>query len=330
MLSLPAVSSSTVWLRSPRFDAWLQAGALIVIAPALILYVGLGTARASALLPLASLMALPFLHVFGSFFFAFSAERNRSASSPRRLAVQWAIWAAAALALHAFAPRALATFALLYGGWHIFRQNFGFLRELAKRDGLAADRALRRLDLAASAAPAVALWLWQTAPGPWQFLEVDVYHAAVPRLLLALAFAAVPITIALRELRIKGAGASSKAGLLLNAGNVVALLLPALLVDDLLLIYTLSATYHGFQYLAYLAACERERSPEQSPTAVLAPLGGAILLSMIVLLAAITGVGWAVGSRANEFLVVVWYAIVPFHYFVDGRIWRRGTAVPIR
>jgi hypothetical protein len=321
MVSLSPVSSSTVWLRSPRFDAWLQGGALVVVAPALILYGVLGAARASALLPLASLMALPFLHVFGSFFFAFSAERNRSASSPRRLAVQWAIWATTALALHAFQPRALATFALLYGGWHIFRQNFGFLRELAQRDGRAADRSLRRLDLAACAAPAIALWLWLSARGPWQFLEVDVYHPAVPRLLLALGFAAVPITIALRELRV---GASSNAGLLLCAGNVVALLLPALLVDDLLLIYTLSATYHGFQYLAYLAARERERSPEQPATAVLAPLAGAILLWMIVLLAAITGVEWwGARGRASEVLSVVWYAIVPFHYFVDGRIWRR-------
>lgn len=318
------MSSPTVWLRSPRFDAWLQAGALIVIAPALVLYAALGAARASALLPLASLMALPFLHVFGSFFFAFSVERNRSAWSPRTLAAQWAIWATLALALHARAPRALASFALVYGGWHIFRQNFGFLRELAQRDGHAADRTLRRLDLAVCAAPAIALWLWISARGPWQFLGADVYHAAPPRLLLALAFAAVPSTIGLRQLRI--GGASSKAGLLLCAGNVVALLAPALLVDDLLLVYTLSATYHGFQYLAYLAVRERERSPEQPPTAVLAPLCGAILSSMIVLLAGITAVGWAAPGRATEALTAVWYAIVPFHYFVDGRIWRRRAA----
>jgi hypothetical protein len=315
----------TIWLRSPRFDAWLQAGALIVIAPALAVYAALGTASASALLPLVSLVALPFLHVFGSFFFAFSAERNQSASSPRRLAVQWALWTVTALGLQVVAPRALATFALLYGGWHILRQNFGFLRELAARSGLVADRTLRRLDLAVCLAPAVALWLWLAARGPWAFLAYEVYHPSVPGWLVAIAFAAVPITIALRERRFARGRRVSTAGLLLCAGNVVALLLPALLVHDLLLIYTLSATYHGFQYLAYLAVRERERSPSEPPVAVLAPLASAILLSMVALLVALTLVEWLVApGRANDALVVVWYAIVPFHYFVDGRIWRRA------
>jgi hypothetical protein len=98
------------------------------------------------------------------------------------------------------------------------------------------------------------------------------------------------------------------------------------LVHDLLLIYTLSATYHGFQYLAYLAIRERERSPAQPPLAVLAPLGAAILLSMVALFAALTLLGWLVPpDRANDALIVLWYALVPFHYFVDGRIWRRAV-----
>ncbi|HEX9103011.1 MAG TPA: hypothetical protein VF997_12450, partial [Polyangia bacterium] len=238
-----------MWLRSPGFDLSLQVGALIGIAPALLLYASLGATRASSLLPLASLVTLPFVHVFGSFFFAFSKERNESASSPRRLGVQWMAWAAAAFAMQACAPRALATLALLYGGWHILRQNFGFLRELAGRAGVGADRTLRRLDLIACAAPAVALWLLISARGPWRFLTADVYHLPVPRALLALAFAAVPATVILRERWLAGRSAPSCAALLLLAGNAVALLAPALFVHDLLLIYTLSATYHGFQYL---------------------------------------------------------------------------------
>src|SRR5512143_1662187 len=80
-------------------------------------------------------------------------------------AVPWAGWAMGALVLLAVAPRALATAALLYGGWHIFRQNFGFLRELAGRADVGGDAWLRRLDHAACAAPAVALWLLVTSRG---------------------------------------------------------------------------------------------------------------------------------------------------------------------
>src|SRR5262245_59931091 len=123
-----------IWFRSPRFDLGLQLGALVGIAPPLLVYAALDPARASSMLPLVSLIAIPFLHVFGSFFFAFSA-RNRSPSPPRRLAIEWVVWAACVVALLAYAPRGLATFALVYGGWHILRQNFGFLRELAHRGG---------------------------------------------------------------------------------------------------------------------------------------------------------------------------------------------------
>src|SRR5438045_1899311 len=152
------MSASSVWLRTPRFDVGLQLAALIAVAPPLFLHAFAPRDAASAL-PLALLIAIPFIHVFGSFFFAFSTERNRSPSPPAKLAAIWVGWTIAALGLLALAPRALATFALLYGGWHILRQNFGFLRELARRGGLGGDRVLRRLDLAACAAPAVALWL---------------------------------------------------------------------------------------------------------------------------------------------------------------------------
>src|SRR5439155_25808004 len=101
-LTRRAAGWSTTWLRSRRFDLWLQLGALAGIAPALAIYASLDGAHASSFLSLASLIAVPFLHVFGSFFFAFSTERNRSVS-PRRLAAQWALWAAAALGLQVLA-----------------------------------------------------------------------------------------------------------------------------------------------------------------------------------------------------------------------------------
>ena len=312
----------SIWLRTRRFDWALQLGALAGVAPAVVLYAAFGSSRAAAFLPLASLVAIPFLHVFGSFFFAFSTERNQSASPPRRLAAQWAIWTAVAVALQIFAPRLLATFALLYGGWHIFRQNFGFVRELATRAGRGADLTLRRLDLAACASPAVALWLLVTARGPWSFIGADVYHLEVPVWLRVAAGLAVPATALLRQLRVPRG--STPAGLLRLCGNAAALLGPALFLDDLTLIYTLSASYHGIQYLAYLAEREHERQPGEPQARALLPLASAILLSML---------GWAGGLSllaavaspeiTLQALVFVWYAIVPFHYFVDGRIWRR-------
>jgi len=313
----------TVWLRSRRFDVGLQLGALAGIAPALVVWGALTDARAASILPLASLVAIPFVHVFGSFFMAFSTERNRSPSPPRRLAVEWALWAAAALALLRLWPRGLATFALLYGGWHIFRQNFGFVRELAGRAGRAGDRTLRRLDHLACAAPALALWLLIAARGPWDFLGADVYHVPAPRWLVALAFAAIPTTILLRERR---AGPSA-AGLLLLGGNALALVGPALIVDDLTVIYTLAASYHGLQYLFYVAERERERRPEFAGHAALLPLASAIVLSMLAWSLAI-GVVASVASPGvgNAVIVGVWYAVVPFHYFVDGRIWRKRPA----
>jgi hypothetical protein len=310
-----------VWLRSRRFDVGLQLGALAGIAPALFVWGAFAGSRAASILPLASLVAIPFVHVFGSFFVAFSTERNRSASPPRRLAVEWAIWAVAALVLLRVWPRGLATFALVYGGWHIFRQNFGFVRELAARAGLAGDKTLRRLDHLACAAPAVALWLLIASRGPWDFLGADVYHVAVPRWLVALAFAAIPGTIFLRERRSR----SSAAGLLLLAGNALALVGPALVVDDLTVIYTLAASYHGLQYLFYVAERERERRPELPGQTALLPLASAVALSMLGWSVAIGAVAsFASPAVANAVIVGIWYAVVPFHYFVDGKIWRRA------
>jgi hypothetical protein len=324
------VPPSRVWLRSPRFDGWLQAGALACIAPALVIHATVAPTQAERYVPLASVIAIPFLHVFGSFFFAFSKERNTSASPPRRLAINWAVWGTATIGLSLAAPRAHATFALVYGGWHILRQNFGFLRELAYRAGRTEDRALRRLDLAACLAPAVALWLCVAARGPWRFIAADVYHPAFPRFTLVLAFVAVPITVAVRQWHLGPRSPSARAGLLLLAGNGAALLGPALLLSDLTFIYTLSASYHGFQYLAYLVEREREQHPEHAPNAVLVPLASAITLSMFAWFGALTVVAWLFSpARTTQLLLIAWYAIVPFHYFVDGRIWRRRPATRV-
>ncbi len=315
-----------IWLRSPRIDGWLQAGALACIAPALLIHSTVDATRAASYIPLASLIAIPFLHVFGSFFFAFSVERNHSPSPPRRLALQWTAWALAALSLQLAAPRALATFALFYGGWHILRQNFGFLRELAHRAGRSHDRVLRALDLAACAAPAVALWSLVVARA-----AVAVHRrrhlssAAADDALVILSLIAVPLTTLLRERR--APPAARRAGLLLLGGNALALLGPALLLSDLTFIYTLSASYHGFQYLAYLVEREREAHPELHPNGVLLPLGSAIVLSMVGWFGALLIVAWLFSpERATQLLLVGWYAVVPFHYFVDGRIWRRRPA----
>jgi hypothetical protein len=320
--------SESVWLRSPRFDVWMQAGPLACIAPALAIYAALEPAHAARFLPLASVVAIPFLHVFGSFFFAFSPERNQSPSPPRWLVAAWALWGVSAVALSVAAPRALASFALIYGGWHILRQNYGFLRELAHRAGRGQDGALRRLDLAACLAPAVALWLLVAARGPWRFISADVYHPEIPRFFLVLAFLAVPLVTALRQWHLGRRSPSGGAGLLLLCGNSVALLGPALLLSDLTLIYALSASYHGFQYLAYLVERERERQPQIHSNGVLLPLATAITLSMAGSFGALTGVAWLLSpERATQLLLVAWYAIVPFHYFVDGKIWRRRAGL---
>jgi hypothetical protein len=215
----------------------------------------------------------------------------------------------------------LATFALLYGGWHIFRQNFGFLRELAGRSGLGRDRRLRLLDHAASATPAIALWLLISARGPWHFITADIYHHDLPASLVGLGYVAVAATAALRLWR-----APSPAAALLLAGNAAALLGPALLLDDLTMIYTLAASFHGFQYLAYVVERERERSPDEDRTAVILPLLSTIILSTGAMLAALAIVGWLCSPAvAMQGLLIAWYAIVPFHYFVDGKIWRKPS-----
>ena len=126
----------------------------------------------------------------------------------------------------------------------------------------------------------MALWLFIAERGPWHFMGADVYHLTVPTWLLALAFAAVPATALLREHRLAG-NRTSAAGLLLLLGNAAALLGPALFLDDLTLIYTLSASFHGIQYLAYLGERERADNPAEHPTRVLVPLVSAIVLSMI-------------------------------------------------
>src|SRR5262249_17271700 len=177
---------------------------------------------------------------------------------------------------------------------------------------------LRRLALGSCIAPAVALWLFVSARGPWRFMGAEIHHVAVPPWLLALVFAAVPVFVLARHRR-EGGGAAS----ILLAGNALALLGPALALDDLTLIYTLSASYHGIQYLAYLAERERERMPDVHPSRVLLPLGSAIAVVMLVWLGGLTLLASVASAFAERTLLTAWYAIVPFHYFVDGRIWRR-------
>jgi hypothetical protein len=324
-MAAPAVTGDAVWLRTARFDVGLQAVALAGIAPVLLLQAAAAAQGAAAVLPLAPLIAVPVVHVFGSFFLAFSHERNLSPTSPSTLATLWGGWTIAALVLMVIAPRGLATLALLYGGWHILRQNFGFLRELAGRGGRGGDRVLRRLDLAACAAPAVALWLLVASFGPWSFIGAEIHHAAAPGWLLALAFAAIPLTALLRQRRLRGSRLSTRAGLLLLGGNAAALLGPALIFRDLTLIYTLSASYHGLQYLLYVAERERERQPHEPPGRVLLPLVSAILACMLAWSGALSLLALIFSPPVAQWmLAAAWYAIVPFHYFVDGRIWRRA------
>src|SRR5262245_14139708 len=45
-----------IWFRSPRFDLGLQLGALVGIAPPLLVYAALDPTRASSMLPLVSLI----------------------------------------------------------------------------------------------------------------------------------------------------------------------------------------------------------------------------------------------------------------------------------
>jgi hypothetical protein len=255
------VTGTSVWLRTPRFDLGLQLVAFGGVAPVVLLYALAARGQAAALVPLAAIIAVPFIHVFGSFFLAFSTERPRSGPPPARIATLWVAWTLVALALMRVSPRGLATLALIYGGWHILRQNFGFLRELAARGGAGRDPVLRRLDLAACAAPAVALWILVASRGPWSFIGVEVFHTSLPGWLSSLALIAVAGTALLRELRVRGTRLSSAAGALVLGGNAAALLVPALLLDDLTLIYTVSASYHGLQYLVYVA--ERERVPHR-------------------------------------------------------------------
>jgi hypothetical protein len=335
------VGVDRIWLRSASYDVWLQGGALLGVAPALVLSATLGQAQMAAYLSLATLIAIPFLHVFASFFVGFSG-RNASATSPSRLLRYALIWTVVVAGLHRVTPRGLATFALLYGGWHILRQNFGLLRELADRAGLRQDARLRRLDLVACLAPAVALWLWVSARGPWSFLGGDVYHLSLPAPVLWAALAAVGVTALARERHVRSlpgvGGSATAAGGLILGGNAVALLVPALLLNDLVLIYAVAASYHGFQYLAYVAERERERERHTAghrtlPAArpddpfdlqPLVPLSSAVVVMMMAWVSVLLLAGLLLGpERAEQVLLVAWYLIVPFHYFVDSRIWRR-------
>jgi hypothetical protein len=330
------LATPRTWLRSPGFDLQLQLGALLGVAPALLVHAAFDAERASSYLSLATLVAIPFIHVFGSFFYAFSAERNRSDTPPPRLFAIAAVWVVAVLVLSRVAPRGLATFALLYGGWHIARQNFGLLRELSHKAGLAADPTLRRLDSLATLTPAIALWVLISTRGPWRFIAADVHHLPLPAWLLWAAFLMVPASLLVRELWLRrlvqtaGRPSPSVAGLLLLTGNAAALLVPALLLDELTLIYTLAASYHGFQYLAYLSGREHDRQARDplsvgtSPILALLPLAGAVALMMMLWFVVLLGAGWLLGpSVAEQVLLAAWYCIVPFHYFVDGQIWRR-------
>jgi hypothetical protein len=74
---------------------------------------------------------------------------------------------------------------------------------------------------------------------------------------------------------------------------------------------------------------EREQQPESQPNGALLPLASAITLSMLALFGALGLLAWLFSpERATQLLIIGWCAIVPFHYFVDGRIRRRRPPTP--
>jgi hypothetical protein len=114
--------------------------------------------------------------------------------------------------------------------------------------------------------------------------------------------------VALRQWHLEWRSPSRRAGLMLLAGTSVALIGPALLLSDLTLI---------------------EQQPESQPNGALLPLASAITLAMSALFGALGVFAWLFSpERATQLLIIAWCAIVSFHYFVDGRIWRRRPPTP--
>jgi hypothetical protein len=342
------MSASQPWLRSARYDGWLilapPFAALAVVALLPVAY------RQSAAFPLLAWVAVVLLidvaHVYGTLFQTYFDPQQRRQRQRLLWLVPLACYAGG-VALHAAGGlvfwRALTYLAV----FHFVRQQYGFLRLYARREGPAPGAGLATaLIYAATLYP---LLYWHLSPPrnfnwfvPGDFVQVDWplgrHLATVLYLALLLAYVVREVRLFVRtrtfnlprNLLLAGTAANWYAGIVLFNGDLAFTLL--------------NVVAHGVPYLALVWS---RRPAGASGRGWWAGRHGlALFLGAIVAFAFLEEGLWDGLVWREHGAVFGWFQQLPAvaapgvlmwlvpllalpqstHYVLDGFIWRRGAA----
>ena len=342
------MSSSQPWLRSARYDGWLilappfAALAVVALLPA--------AYRQSATFPLLAWVGLVLLidvaHVYGTLFQTYFDPQQRQQRRTLLWLVPLACYAGG-VALHAAGGlvfwRALTYLAV----FHFVRQQYGFLRLYARREGPAPGAGLATaLIYAATLYP---LLYWHLSPPrnfnwfvPGDFVQVDWplgrHLATVLYLALLLAYVVREVRLFVRtrtftlprNLLLAGTAASWYAGIVLFNGDLAFTLL--------------NVVAHGVPYLALVWS--RRPAGARGRGWWAGRYGLALFLGAIGAFAFLEEGLWDGLVWREHGAVFGWFQQLPAvaapgvlmwlvpllalpqstHYVLDGFIWRRGGA----
>lgn len=235
--------------------------------------------------------------------------------------------------------RELSVFFQAFGAWHIARQNIGFLK-LYQR--LGSDSGLERnLDLVTY----YAAWFACMVHTPLVYLPEDTIDNALTNVMLQWA-KDYPLAMGLVEhgsAIVFGAFATASLGRTIVLGLMGrALNLPKLLfmwttianylfvfvllrrwvAVPALAIVALETVYHDIQYHAFIGHYQRARFPN-GITVARRWLAAALAYGAVVVLVEAYFIEW---EEYSDALFIPIMAVVMWHYYIDGRIWKFGKS----
>lgn len=233
----------------------------------------------------------------------------------------------------------LSIFFQVFGAWHIVRQNIGFLKLYGRRG--AESGATRYLDLITY----YSVWaacLLHTPKLDFRDQTIDsalnnvLYSLAdqFPILMTSLEWGSMGLTIACMLLSLANTlvgylrtGVINVPKLLfmwITVANYffVFVFLRQFFVIPVLAIVAFETVYHDIQYHGFVARYQRARHPQTPDIARKWFLAGIIYAAIIVFIQ-LYFIEW---EEYSEIIYMPIMAVVLWHYYIDGRIWRFGTS----
>lgn len=338
------------WLFSPRLD-FLAFGGTFLLASAL---VGLGAAlgRLEAPMPLGVWLLLvvgvDVAHVHATWLRTYLDPEELGAHPWRYLLVPLGVYAVG-VALHRFGPLPFWRILAYLAVFHFVRQQVGWVA-LYQRDEPLLTPWDRRLDRATTYAATLWPLLWWHAhlPRPFSWFVAGDFAALFPPWLPDLAFplyAGLLLAFLLRQLWLAVRERRFAAGKVLVVGTTAASWYLAIVAFQSDWAFTaFNVLPHGIPYALLVWQRTAREGPRRGAAGALVKAGPGLFLGLLLLLAygeewlwdlgiwhdhpELFGEGWALGPRAQMFLVPLLALPQAVHYVLDGFIWKRPGRYP--